>query len=77
MNTWAVSFDMQKVLEMMHEARELFLQGANTGCITPRDSGTSKIQAQLFNEMVAIDRPQALASMRYWAEFLQRVCSRD
>ncbi|KAF4628583.1 hypothetical protein G7Y89_g9568 [Cudoniella acicularis] len=66
-----------KVRESMNETLELFLQGATTGHINPQGSGKNKIQAQIFNEMAALDRPRALITMKTWAEFLQLTSSRD
>jgi hypothetical protein len=61
----------------MNETLKLFLQCATTGHISPKGSGQTKIQAQIFNEMLAIDRPRALTTMKAWAEYLQLTSSRN
>ncbi|KAF1993843.1 terpenoid synthase [Amniculicola lignicola CBS 123094] len=61
----------------MAQTLDLFMQGATTGYVDPRGSGKNKIQAQIFNEMAAIDRPRAMVCMQAWAEFLQLTSSRD
>jgi hypothetical protein len=61
----------------MNETLNLFLQGATTGYINPQGNGKNKIQAQIFNEMAAIDRPRAMVTMKAWAEFLQLTSSRN
>jgi hypothetical protein len=61
----------------MKETLNLLLLGAATGCIPPQTTGKNKIQAQIFNEMVAIDKPRAMITAKCWAEFLQLTSSRD
>jgi hypothetical protein len=61
----------------MNESIGLFLEAGETGHLDPKESGISKIQARLFKEMAAIDKPQAMVAMKAWAEFLQLTSSRD
>ncbi|KAI9687154.1 MAG: hypothetical protein M1822_002565 [Bathelium mastoideum] len=61
----------------MNETLELFLQSATTGHMSDQRSGKNKIQAQIFNEMVALDRPRAFVTVKAWAEFLQLTLSRN
>jgi len=61
----------------MKETLDLFRLGATTGSIPAQTTGKNKILAQMFNEMVAIDKPRAMITAKYWAEFLQLTSSRD
>jgi hypothetical protein len=61
----------------MKETLELFVLAAETGSMPAQTKGKNKIQKQIFDEMIAIDKPRALVTMKCWAEFLQLTSSRD
>jgi hypothetical protein len=61
----------------MKETLDLFRLGAATGSIPAQTTGKNKILAQMFNEMVAIDKPRAMVTAKCWAEFLHLTSSRD
>jgi hypothetical protein len=69
--------DTIQVTKSMNESINLFLEAGKTGHMSPRGSGISKIQAKMFQEMAAIDKPRAMVAMKAWAEFLQLTSSRD
>lgn len=45
-------------------------QGIRDGDIESRNSGKRHLQAFIFKQMAAIDRPRALAAMNAWATFV-------
>ena len=54
-----------------------FLEAARTGTLESRESGKKQIQAQIFNEMLAIDPERTVTTMKAWAEFLQLAAGRQ
>lgn len=59
-----------EVLNGFHEAAE-------SGAIRSARTGKRQMQAKILNEMVAIDRPRALAAMRAWATFMEEGAGRQ
>jgi hypothetical protein len=55
-----------------------FLEGAKKGSIkTSVNSGKKFLQAQMLREMMAIDRPRALVTMKSWASFVELASGRQ
>ena len=54
-----------------------FLEATATGAIKSKEPGLQQLQAQILNEMKAIDRPRALTTMSAWAEFLRLAAGRQ
>lgn len=61
---------------------EAFLEAARTDKISGTSAeisraGKKKIQSQIFLEMLAIDRPCAITTMKAWARFIEVGSSRQ
>ncbi|KAF2967118.1 hypothetical protein GQX73_g6441 [Xylaria multiplex] len=55
----------------MHGILETFGPHALSGDVGPATPPEKRLQAQILLEMIAIDRPRAITSMKAWARFVQ------
>ena len=54
-----------------------FRDAAQSGVMSTREAGKKQIQAQIFNEMFAIDPERTITTMEAWAEFLHLAAGRQ
>ena len=65
------SFDLKDDLDAASGFLETFKDDAPNGALGPGAPPETRMKAQILSEMMAIDRPRAVTTMKAWAKFVQ------